>query len=257
MRSTAQYLALAGALFMLLAAIVFPILQGFNVTGGLEPAPVRLYLEPAGYAFVIWAFIYMGFTALAIYQFQPRLKDDPVFVRARPYLLLNGIVNALWFVGVFFQQIWFTALCMLTLLYTLIQLSLLLELGKAGKSWQEKLFIKLPIALYFGWITAATPINVTSALIVDFGLTGREFLGPEIWSILLLVVAVAIFLLLYVRQYANGTYLMVGIWALLAIYVANTPESQPVGFAALIFAGILIGVLTFLQLRKSSTYVLL
>lgn len=252
MKKIMAFLAFGSTLFMLFASILMITFFDFNVTNELPPPPVRLYLEPAGYAFIIWLFIYIGFLALGVYQLRPKFLDDPSFIKARPYIIINGLANTTWFLGVLYAHIWLTALCMLILLYTLIQISIHLELGKAGENLEDKLFVKLPIALYFGWITAATPINITSFLLIEVGWTGQNFLSPELWSVIILGIAFVIFALLYTQQRANATYLFVAVWALLAIYIANRVNSLTVGFTALTLALGLLIIFIFFQFRGNS-----
>lgn len=249
--------ALVSTIFMIVGSILVINLFGFNVTSELEPLPIPLYLEPAGYAFIIWLFIYIGFLGLGIYQFGNSRISDSRFITARPFIIVNSLANVTWFLGVFTDQYWLTIVCMLLMLYTLIRLAIALELGKTGATLQEKLLVKLPIALYFGWITAATPINLTSFLIADLGWTGEAFLGPEIWSAIVLVVAAGIYSWLYLSQQVNAIYIWVGVWAFVAIYVVNNPVSNIVAIAAGILGLLLLIVSIIPQIRNSETYAIL
>jgi len=229
-------LTLISTICMLFGSILMILLFGFDANPNDVRPPVRLFLEPAGYAFSIWTFIYLGYIALGIYQNYAAQIDDPRFVKARKYIILNALANNLWFVGVVQNQLWFTVLCMVIMLITLIQISVLLELNKPGKDWREKLMVKLPIALYFGWITIATPINTTSFLLAEVGWTGQSFLGPELWSVIIMIVAFTIVVFLYTRQKVNSVYLFVGVWGLFAIFIANLPYSNLVAFTALLLS---------------------
>lgn len=243
-------LTLLSTIFMIIAAILVVNFIGFNVTRDMDPPPVRLYIEPAGYAFIIWSFIYIGYIVLGIHQYRPKYRDDKRFIEARPYIILNALANALWFSGVILNVLWLTVVFMIIMLYTLIKLSIIFELGKPTENWEEKVAVKLPLALYFGWITIATPINFTSFLLVDFGLTGQSSFGPEVWSIIILIVAVAIVMTLYLTKKVNGTYLLVGVWALTAVYVANSGDSQLVATASLILSLGLVSILVFYSLIR-------
>ena len=233
MKRALPYLTLAATIYMIIGSFIMVSIFGFNVNTDANQPPVRLFLEPAGYAFIIWAFIYIGYILLGIYQLAPKLRTDPKFVKARPYIIINAFANSIWFVGVAQNQLWLTVICMLTLLFTLIQLAIILELGQAGQTTREKLMVKLPIALYFGWVTVATPINTTAFLLAEVGWTGGSAPGPELWSIAIMFVAFSIILYLFLNKKVNVVYLLVGVWGLFAIFIANLSFSNLVAFTAL------------------------
>ncbi len=243
-------LTLASTIYMMMGSFLMIALFGFDPNPNNVQPPVRLFLEPAGYAFVIWSFIYVGYIALGIYQYLPEQRTDPRLINARKYIVVNALANNCWFVGVVQNQLWFTVVCMLVMLYTLIKIAILIELEKPGKDLREKLMVKLPVALYFGWITIATPINITSFLLAEVGWTGQSFLGPEIWSVLIMIVAFLIVGILFYRQKVNAVYLLVGVWGLFAIYIANLPFSKLVAWSALLLS---IGLLLALIGRVLST----
>ncbi|MEL7118462.1 MAG: hypothetical protein AAFO07_03445 [Bacteroidota bacterium] len=251
MQRTLQMLALASTILMFVASNLMIAFFGFNVTSELDE-PITFYIVPAGYAFAIWFFIYIGFIALGAYQLNKSRLNDTQWQKARIYIIINGIANTLWFSGVLINKVWLTMIFMAILLYTLIQLSIILGLGEFPRDQSEKWQVKVPLALYFGWITIATPINFTSFLMVDLGFRGTGFLSPEIWSILILAVATAIVAWMYINRKANATYLLVGVWGLTAIFVSNLNMSMEVGIAALLLAGILILVLILYRVKNGA-----
>ena len=168
MKKVMPVLACLGPVFMFFTSIAMIVFFGFDVNSNIDQPPIPLYIEPADYAFITWNLIYIGFIALGVYQLSPKYKDDPRFVTGRKYIVVNSLANAAWFVGVIQNQFWLTVTFMLILLYTLIRLAVIFKLGERGKDWRERLWIKLPLALYFGWITLATPINIASFVEVLF-----------------------------------------------------------------------------------------
>ncbi|MEL6275018.1 MAG: hypothetical protein AAFU03_07950, partial [Bacteroidota bacterium] len=250
------YVTFGSTILMFVGAFLVINLFGFNVTGDLEGPPVQLYLEPAGYAFIIWGFIYLGFIGLGAYQLREKVRGNVAFQRARGWIILNAISNLTWFAGVLTNQLGVTVVCMMIMLFTLIQLSILLELGKAGGDWREKLFVKLPLALYFGWITVASVVNTTAWLLTDLGWTGEESLGPQGWSVLMLSIATGIIVSLFVTRKVNGAYLLVGVWALIAIYVANASVGTLVAYTAIGLAAFLLIVLFIPQPKGKPAHLL-
>lgn len=253
MKKVMSYLTLFTMIGMIAAMFISISLLGFGVTNELDPTPVRLYLEPAGYAFVIWFFIYLGCLAFGIFQILPGQIYNPRLKKVRVYMIINGLANSVWFLGVIQNQLWLTVICMIILLFTLIQASVHAEIGRATVTNSEVWMVRIPLSIYFGWISVATPINIT-AYFLDLGWTGQNFLNPEIWSILILLLAIGIVTIVYVSRYANFIYMGVILWALLAIVVANLSASQMVCSAALLGIVLVMLTLTLTLLKQYKVY---
>jgi len=73
------------------------------------------------------------------------------------------------------------------------------------------LAIRVPFAVYFGWVTVATVANI-SALLVQFGLAEGFLLSAEAWTITILVVAVGIGSTTALVN-SSPTYALVLVWA--------------------------------------------
>ena len=71
--------------------------------------------------------------------------------------------------------------------------------------------IRVPFAVYFGWVTVATVANM-SALLVQFGLAEGFVLSAEVWTITILVVAVGIGSTTAIVN-SSPTYALVLVWA--------------------------------------------
>ena len=257
MKKVMPVLACLGPVFMFFTSIAMIVFFGFDVNSNMDQPPIPLYIEPAGYAFITWNLIDIGFIALGVYQLSPKYKDDPRFVTGRKYIVVNSLANAAWFVGVIQNQFWLTVTFMLILLYTLIRLAVIFKLGERGKDWRERLWIKLPLALYFGWITLATPINIASFLLTEVGWTGQAFLTPQIWSVAILTVAVGIVFVMYITKKANAVYLFVGVWGLLAIFVANSYRENLVSLFAIVLAILLLFVFAVTKIVFRKYYAVL
>jgi len=257
MTKNLSLLALVSTILMLLAAIAIVLIYGFNFTEQMTSYPVPIYLEPSGYAFSIWLPIYLGFIGLGIFQMNPPEEKKERFQKARPFILLNAGANIGWFFGLITQQGWLTLVCMLLLLYTLTKLAICLELGGAGALGRERWLVKLPLALYFGWITVATPISITTFLIEALGWTGRELWTPEIWSVLVLLVAFLIIVALFIGRWVNAVYVLVGLWGFFAIYQENLGLSSQVAYSALVLSVLFLVVLIWSRLRNKEGFVFL
>ena len=88
---------------------------------------------------------------------------------------------------------------MLTLLISLIAIYLRLGAGQQDVARGERWLVQLPFSIYLGWVTVATIANVTAFLnSVDWNGFG---ISPEIWTFIMLVVAVVVAgLMAYSRQ---------------------------------------------------------
>lgn len=235
---------------MAIGSIVIVSVIGFEVTTNLTPPPVPLYLEPAGYAFSIWSIIYLSFIGFGVYQFSPARREDPRFQKARVAAIVNAFANTGWLIAAMTDQRWLTVVLILLVLYTLAQMAIAVELGRPGADLGEKLLVKLPIGLYFGWITLASPVNITSWLVSDLGWTGESLLNPMLWTAIITVVATGIFVALYLYKKVNAVFLGVGVWGLVAIWAANIARSSLVANTALAMAVVLAGLLLYTQLAR-------
>ena len=240
MKAYMPYIALASTILMFASPVVSIALYGWNFVSNVEPLPSLFYLEPAGYSFIIWGLIYLGFLALGIYQVLPNQLRDKRFVRARKFIMASALVNIAWILAARMNLMWIMLLCTVIILYALIRLAALLELGKPSYDIRERLWVKVPIGAYFGWITLITPLSATGFLLYKFGWTTPSFLTPELWSVVALVGFFALVLVLLLRQQVNLSYLIVVIWGLFAIFISNLGNSHLVGFTAL---GLSMGLL--------------
>lgn len=103
---------------------------------------------------------------------------------------------------------------------------------------KEKLFIRLPFSVYFGWITVATIANA-AALLVSLGWNG--FGIPEsIWTIVILGIGALIGTATLLR-FKNIAYGLVLAWAYAGILIKHISAS---GFSSQ-YPGIIVGAQSF------------
>ena len=75
---------------------------------------------------------------------------------------------------------------------------------------REKLLVRTPFSLYFGWITVATIANITAFLVGNNW--GGFGIAPEIWTIILLVLGVIIASVVVIQN-KDYIYPFVILWA--------------------------------------------
>ena len=87
---------------------------------------------------------------------------------------------------------------------------------------KEKIFVKLPFRIYFGWITVATIANAT-ALLVSLGWNGWG-LSQQFWTIIALGLGLIIGIATTIK-YHDIAYGLTILWAYLGILIKHLSEN--------------------------------
>ncbi len=199
-----------------------------------------VYIIPADYAFVIWAPIYLGFLAFAVFQALPAQRLNPRFMRVRLWLAASALLNAAWIAA--FNNLLFglSLLIIVGMLVTALVMHRMLEIGTTKVYGLERV-LRLPFSLYAGWLTAATILNTAGVLADrDWGGFGISYLA---WGVVMLVVATGIGLLTRFR-WNDPVYGGVFVWAFVGIVVARADVpavAVTAGVLAAVFAVSLFG----------------
>lgn len=204
------------------AGILGPALGAFN-PGGSSTGEVsgRFFNEvliiPADYAFAIWAPIYLGLLAFAVYQALPSQRLNIRFAKTRLWLTASALLNAAWIVA-FDNLLFDLSLAIIALmLVTALAMHRKLEIGTTKVYGLERL-LRVPFSLYAGWLTAATILNTAGVLAVrDWNGFG---LSDLVWGIVMLLVASAIGLVTRFR-WSDPVYGAVFVWAFIGVVVAR------------------------------------
>lgn len=221
------------------AGVIFVnYLAGTGKLNNTTPAEISdkypTMLTPAGYAFSIWSIIYLGLIAFSIYQALPSQSENERFTRIRTFHIANCAANCVWLYLWHYDYIGLSVLAMLFILLTLVLINLNLRgINSGAELWTTK----LPFNIYFGWITAATILNASIAL-VYFGVQT----SAAVTAILAcLLIATATFLGIIIRRsFDFPAYALTIMWALIAIGVNQSANT-------IIFAATIIGaVISFL-----------
>lgn len=190
-------------------------------TGDVSDSFPNLF-APAGITFSIWGLIYLLLAAYTLYQFGLFQQDKgaarkALFTRIGILFSISSIANAIWIFAWHYYSIGLSLFLMLIILALLIMINL--QLNSENLKQREKLFIRLPFAVYFGWITVATIANATSLLVFS----GWDAFGisEQIWAALIIVVGLIIGAVttIKLKSYAYG---LVIIWAYLGIWIKHT-----------------------------------
>lgn len=229
------------AILLFTAAVAFataPLLvQSFN---GFDPQdfpypPLDPPVQPAGYAFAIWGLLYLWLLLHAGYGLLKR-ADDPEWDQPRWPLFISLAVGA----------VWLEAASQMPLVATLLiwvmtggALAALMTAPRTADRW----LLRAPIAVYAGWLTAASGVGTGVVL------TGYGLLSPVAAALAMLVLILALALTVLMRCQAPE-YGAAVLWALVGVVVANLSRTPVVAVAAAIGAG-LITFATWSALRRT------
>jgi hypothetical protein len=210
-----------------------------GAVGGLDMGELsRKYdtlITPAGYAFSIWGFIYLLLMMLTAFQWIRRKDSDAtVHQVTRFWLPVSHLANGAWVLVWSLEWLWLSVLVMVILLTALIKMAARVATMQEKHQSSNFIFVGLPIAVYIGWISIATVVNIAAVL-------GHYQLFPEAnWAvILILAVATGIYIFLLRLPYL-GAAGWVGAWAGVAIAVRYWQTEPVSGWAGIVIASILI-----------------
>lgn len=225
-RTLTPLLATLMVLIVNAAANIVPI-NGLN-TGELS----RLYptgFTPPGWVFSIWSLIYLGLLtfSFAAWRGSPRLRSriSPIIV---PYLL-NALGNAGWIFAWHYRQVALSVAIMLFILGTLIVIfTRLRRLG--APSVTDFLCVDGVFAIYFGWITTATLVNLATLF---FDLSWYPFgLTMDQWALATVCGATAVYVWM-VAVTRSAAYGAVFIWAATGVFLGEPSITESVRIAAI------------------------
>ncbi len=219
-----------------LVVIVINALANALPINGLNTGQIsdrfEVYFVPAGYVFSIWGLIYLALLAFTVYQWLP--QSDKARERIGYFYALSGIANSVWIFLWHYLQFPLTLLAMLVLLGSLIAIYLRLGIGQRRFETLERWAVQIPFSIYLGWITVATIANVTSLL--DYLRWGGWGIAPEIWAVIMLLVAAGVALAVSFTR-GDIAYILVIVWAYIGIAVKHT-ATPLVMIPAAVLAGI-------------------
>lgn len=229
------YLTLVGTLSMIVWPYLITLIFGFPFKNG-----VNIFIEPASYSFGVFYLIHIGCIALGVYQAQPKLWSNPKFIQIRKYLLLNILGHNLWILAIALAAPTWQVFFGTVVLYTLFRLARIAEIGKASKNPKEQYLVKVPLSIYFGWITIIFPVALIGFFIHKWQIAPERLPNMELISVLVLIGAFLVVIVQFLKRQVDLAYILVIIWGLFAIFIANMDMRQSVAFSAL---GLSVGLL--------------
>jgi len=223
-------------------------------TDDLSDALPNLFV-PSGLTFSIWGVIWILLAVYLVAQLRVAFTSGSAGSSADAYspavvglwFPANMVLNAGWIFAWHYQLVGVSVLIMLVLLATLIVMFLRLDRTvRAGGAW----FARVPVAVYFGWITIATIANLT-AFLVSVGWNG--FGVPDtVWTIVVIAAGLGVNLAILLRH-RSYAFAAVAVWAFAGIAIKRiaegTPEGPAVLVAAIVAGAAIVVVGVFVALR--------
>ena len=202
----------------------------------LRSAAASHPLVPAGYAFAIWAAIYLWSLVAAVWQLGEKHRDDPALKAVGWNMAGMFLINSLWQVWVPLRGFdWISVgLIAVSLVLGLSGLLRLRELGRV--SGEDTGFVFAPMALLSGWLTAAAFVNFTSVLVAQH--YALDPTNPSVsMAFLVILLAFGSLMIWLTRSFAYTVALM---WAAFWIMMANIYRDHVFGMATLALVGVFI-----------------
>ncbi len=221
-------------------------INGMN-TGNVSDAYPNLF-APAGITFSIWGVIYILLAIYTLYQvglFPDKAKEinSKLINKVGIMFSLSSLANAAWIFAWHYQRMLLSLLLMAVILLSLITINMMID--KENLSSKEKLFIRLPFSVYFGWITIATIANATT-LLVSVGWSGFG-LAESSWTIILLMTGVVIGGATAIKL-GDIAYGVVLIWAYSGIWIKHVSESGFSGQYPAVITAVMICIAVFIAM---------
>jgi hypothetical protein len=239
--------------FALIITIVINYLSNTGIFNGNTMKTIsdkyHNYFTPAGYAFSIWGLIYLGMSGFVFYTGKSLFKESDddtseknVVLKIGWWFVISCSANSLWVVFWLYDFTGLSVILMIVLLFSLLKIIVNTRMELDFHPFKKYLFIYWPFAIYSGWITVALIANVAAWLTkINWNGWGISTIS---WTVIMIVIACVINVLMVLKRNLRE-YGLVGIWALIAIAVANKNEAQSLDYvcyaaAAIILVSILV-----------------
>ena len=234
---------LAGALFQVGATVLAGAAISEVVSEG-PPSPV----EPAGYAFGVWAVIFVLSLLFAGYQALPANRENAVLRRVGWPLAGAFLCTGLWSVFVALRQLGFAQAMLLGIFAFLLVVYLRLARSDPGALGRvERWLVSLTVGIFLGWVTAANAVILASEVVrrdvVDAGGTGEALVGAALLVLGGLLAAAIAWAGRAGPPQAYAAFALTVLWALVAVVVAQYDASLVTTGAAVVAAVPVLAVL--------------
>jgi benzodiazapine receptor len=225
---------LVRSILVVMLAVLQIVVSGLAQSGFTHAsigAVAREYATPllaAGWAFAIWAPIYVGFLGYAVYQALPAQRGRQLHREIGWWLAFSAVLNAGWVLA--FGAGWVP---LAELLIVLLLVALAVVFGRLSRqpaeSVLERVVLRGTVALYTGWVSFAIALG-TAATGVWMGLPGTGVLAAIAAVVVLLAVSVIASWVVLAGTAVIG-YSIAAVWAAAGIALNDPPAAVVVAGA--------------------------
>ncbi|MBI1684200.1 hypothetical protein [Caulobacter hibisci] len=202
-------------------------------------------LRAAGYGFAIWAVIYLGLAAFAVFQGRRARRDDPLLGALAAPAALAIVGAGAWIWASAFNARWLSVAI-------IVGSAAVLTLGLARQTRRVEpldrsaaVLAWTPLCLLAGWLTIASTLNILTVLTAEAliapGSARAAFAGLGASAL------IALSVLLHRRMWPYGLPI---VWGLVAVWVAEQTVKPAVAALALACAAV-IGLVVVTQAWRS------
>lgn len=244
--------ALMNGLFLVLTLGVNALgaLGIFNELSQKEVSQMyQTLITPSPKTFSIWSVIYILLIISVIMMIVK--KEDKYYQNAvesiSKLFWISSILNMAWIVAFAYMQIELSSALILAFLITLTMICKKLLVIHEGKRW----LLPLAFGLYSGWLTIATVVNISAALVKikwdGFGI------ASEIWTSIILVIS-SILVLMIVMNNKNAAYSLPVAWAYYGIYQQLKMSQAVSQNYSIVFMILILGIVDLIGIAAIQFY---
>lgn len=214
-----RILALASFGFVLVMNAVASVLPLSGLSVGEVSRRYDTLFAPIDFTFGIWGLIYLGLT---VYSFAQLATDTSTIRAITPWFIGANLLNGCWIIVWRLELLWLSALILALLLFSLYRINRITTAKRTDLA--STVLVRVPFAIYFGWVTVATIANISS-LLVQLGFGDGLWLSAQTWTVVILVVAVLIGSATALMN-SSPSYSLVLLWAFWGIYSRHISSSE-------------------------------
>lgn len=219
-------------------------------TNALVSREVQNLFTPAGYAFSIWGIIYLLVFGFVLYQGMGlfvKKRDHTIASKMGWWFVISCAANSLWLFAWLYEYLLLALVIMFILLFALLKIIFKTGAQISSQSFEMRFFVWLPFSVYAGWITVAAVAN-GAALLTQIGWNGFG-LSEVFWAVLMICIAGGINILVSWKR-NMPVFAIVGVWALVAIAVANLEVNLTIVYTSIIVTVVLLMSCALLFLKN-------
>jgi hypothetical protein len=176
-------------------------------------------VTPAGWAFAIWALIYAGSLALAVYQLLPSQQSRRLHRTTGWWLIGAFTASTVWVPTFGTRVLWLAQVVLIALVVCLIFVARWFTRLGPARNAAEQFAFRLPVMLYLGWATVAS-IAGFGAMFRSWGMSADSRQTGEVGVALVLSATIAS-LFVVGRLAAIAGFLVAAFWGLIAVAAAT------------------------------------